>query len=392
MPKPVFSSPQPTGAIISQFLISLSKCFEMKENDIIYIETDGDVSLISNATGMGNSQQLEVKEYFDPLTDSHENFWKSLHNWLSEEFDHLKYKELILMTTQDIGVKSLFNSWNSSSKEKKQVLLTNIITDATKRFDKAVLVDRKSTKSDAYKLMEKVMAVDPNKLLPVIDKLFIASGSTRRDELSKEIIERELKLIPAHNQSNALNSLIGFVIRAEKYSEGWEITYNDFTKECQDINEKFKASSTIFPYDITLKEINPEEIEEKKDFLFSRKIFDIEHDDDVIIEAIRDYCFTIKTIMKEFGGRTTKRKSIDNYSSELLDSYKPQYRSASKDCTEKEVLIKSQKLYNSIIGESVPNFDIYNNTPKIYRNGIIHVLANDDRKELIWKLTPKKNE
>lgn len=106
-----FSSPAPTGAIISQFYLALEKCFEMNVYECVYIEKDGDVSLI-NQLGKESGTQTELKEYDekDNLTDSHLNFWNTLNNWCSSSFTPEKYKYLVLATTQEIGKNSALDN------------------------------------------------------------------------------------------------------------------------------------------------------------------------------------------------------------------------------------------------------------------------------------------
>ncbi|WP_230715868.1 hypothetical protein [Marinobacter shengliensis] len=64
-----------------QVLIGLDKCFSLEEDQSVWFEKDGDVSLIS--PDFLSSTQTEVKDYSAPLTDHHENLWKTLKTgWL----------------------------------------------------------------------------------------------------------------------------------------------------------------------------------------------------------------------------------------------------------------------------------------------------------------------
>ena len=390
-----FSSPEPTGAIITQFLIAVQKCFEMKEGDCVFIETDGDVS-IYNDFNNNNNQQIEIKEYFEPLTDSHLNFWNTLNNWMNPNFDSQKYNELIILTTQEIGANSIFNNWNKSETDSKYLALKKTLSDSQQRFStrqKNKKTNKKKTiKPLSLTLMEKVL--DPNnevKIKEVINKVFIIDSSTKRDLLPNEIIEREIKHIPNSNKNQAFNCLLSFVIRQETYNKGWEISYSDFIKECQDVNQRFKEESILFPINDLFKEPDTNEIEDKKSYPFAVKIKEIEHEEDVIIEAITDYCFTIKTLISEFSNRTSKKKSIENYELSLLRTFKSKHRIASNNCDLNKVINKSQNFYDEITSDPVQNFDVFNDTPIIYRNGVIHNLINE-KDDLCWKLKPKTDE
>lgn len=390
-----FSSPEPTGAIITQFLIAVQKCFEMKTGDCVYIETDGDVSVF-NTSKKENNKQIEIKEYFEPLTDSHLNFWNTLNNWINPKFNPEKYNELIILTTQEFGLKSIFNKWNDLDINSRYAELKKILTKSKERLvereKKRKIGDKKVTKPTSLKLMENILEANNKvKVENIINKVFIINSATRRDLLPKEIIERELKHIPENNKDQAFNCLLSFVIRKEVYNTGWEINYLNFTTECQDINQKFKEESILFPIKDSFKEINEFEIEEKKNYPFAIKIQEIKHEEEVIIEAISDYCFTIKTLMSEFNHRTSKLKAVKNYESDILRTFKSKYRIASNNCDLSKTIQKSQNFYDEITSSPVQNFDIFNDTPMIYRNGVIHNLINDDD-NLNWKLNPKIDE
>ena len=122
-----------------QILLALQKCFAISSSQAVWIEKDGDISIISE--NKKESDQIEVKDYEEPLTDNHENFWKTLMNWLSPEFNHKQYAHLILHTTQSFGQKTKFSSWNNQDAETKFNILKSIYNRNIEKNNK-----RKSTK------------------------------------------------------------------------------------------------------------------------------------------------------------------------------------------------------------------------------------------------------
>ena len=96
---------------IYQFYVALEKCFNLLKNENIYIEKYGDIT--------SNSEQIEVKHYQKCLTNLDKNFWNTLKNWLQDDFDISSYKNLILLTTQDMGNKCLFKDWNEKKIQDK---------------------------------------------------------------------------------------------------------------------------------------------------------------------------------------------------------------------------------------------------------------------------------
>ena len=109
--------------IIYQFYIALEKCFDLLENESIYIETYGDITVMSGA----KSSQIEVKDYEKDLTDLSHNIWKTLKNWLNDP-NVLSYKSLILLTTQDLGATTVFKEWNNKDRNEKLLTLKGINT------------------------------------------------------------------------------------------------------------------------------------------------------------------------------------------------------------------------------------------------------------------------
>jgi hypothetical protein len=90
--------------IFYQCYIALEKCFDLMENESVYIETYGDVTVVSE----NESSQTEVKNYEKDLTDLSHNIWKTLKNWLNDP-NITSYKNLILLTTQNLGTTTAFN-------------------------------------------------------------------------------------------------------------------------------------------------------------------------------------------------------------------------------------------------------------------------------------------
>ena len=63
---------------IYQYFIALRDCFELQDDDVLEIETHGDVSVISS--NEGSSFQKEVKHHFgkSSLGERSIDFWKTL--------------------------------------------------------------------------------------------------------------------------------------------------------------------------------------------------------------------------------------------------------------------------------------------------------------------------
>ena len=386
-----FASPEPTGALVSQFYLALEKCFEMKLGEIVLIEKDGDVSKHNPITSE-NGEQLELKEFSDDndLTDSHLNFWNTLKNWKDPKFDSSKYKYLILATTQDIGVNSKLLTWNESNFAERNKILDEIYKKAKVRFEKAKTKDIKAKESDSLKLMNLVFN-DLKALEQIINKVVIDNKRTRRDKIAEEIIEKYLKFIPLKSQESALNLILGYIVREELYNKGWEINYDGFKKELEDLSSRFNNETKLFPINEELKTIPISEIEKTKKYAFVKKIEDINYHEE-IPKSLNDYWFTLNTITKEFIGRKQKEASFQSFEENLITIHNSEHKIASRDTNNSNIINNSQNFYDKIIGSQVPGFDVYNDTPLIFKNGMYHILANDEDDKIIWKLNTKKNE
>ena len=109
--------------LLFQFLVALEKCFEMQQGESVYIETYGDVSVLGNLL---NSKQIESKLYKKSLTDLDKNVWKSIYNWMSEDFPIDTFSSLVLLTTQKVPIGSTWLNWNEKDPSKRMETLINI--------------------------------------------------------------------------------------------------------------------------------------------------------------------------------------------------------------------------------------------------------------------------
>ncbi len=192
---------------IYQICVGVSKCFEMRKGQKVLIEREGDVSI-------DGDQQVETKQYSDVLTDSHLNFWNTLVNWMADEFDDTKYSSLVLYTTQNFGAATRLKQWNESNTIERISILNDITNAGESRFKNAVSKDPSAKIPKSLRLQRAALATGKRtKLESVVSKYCIESATDRLPEMHRSICEVYLKGI--ENQSDFLNSLIGFVSHAK---------------------------------------------------------------------------------------------------------------------------------------------------------------------------------
>src|ERR1035437_5122903 len=270
---------------IYQFYVAVEKCFELVEGEKVRIEKDDDVST--------QNQQIEVKQYESDLSDSHENIWKTLKNWLDSKFDHSGYKSLILLTTQSIGIKSTLANWNNKTTDEDLTVLKDIYSKAKVRDDKRKEKDKNTPQSDSYKLMNYVFSPEnTEKLTSILEKFSIADSSLMALDYYERIKQVYCKGISPTNKDTYMNSLLGYVISPKVIDENsWEISYDDFTSQNALLTSMYCKETKIFPQKYTEASINQKDKEEVTKHLFVKKIEDIEYHE-VIPSAISDFIRT----------------------------------------------------------------------------------------------------
>ena len=357
--------------IIYQFLIALEKCFQMQYGESIWIEKYGDVTSSSGV-------QIEVKDHQKNLTDLDHNVWKTLKNWLDDNFDATKYKNLILLTTQTISKSSKFIDWNTKNKDEKYQILNLIAKEFNKQKEKSDLTQ---------KLLNDVLNSNKsNKLLEILDKFTIQSKADNDEILYKKIKETRTDGILEEKKDEYLDSLIGYIINPAMTSSGWEIKNKEFRQKTKSLIETYTSTTKIFPK-IETPSITDDIIKEHQSYLFVQKIEDIDYCE-VKSEAISDFIYSRTVLNEELKNYEISRKEYKHYEDELLKSFQAKRRNALLNVNSSNRINKSKKLYNDTIGEAASNFYNFNDTPKSYRNGILHELANDsdNPSNIVWKL------
>ena len=357
--------------IIYQFLVALEKCFEMQNDESIWIEKYGDVT---NSSG----EQLEVKDYQKDLTDLDHNVWKTMKNWLADGFDVSYYHSLILSTTQTISSTSKFIDWNNKNKDEKLEILNSISQKYT---------EQKKKDETTQKLLNNVLDSSKNhKLLEVLEKFTIQSKADNDETLYKRLIETRTDGILEEKRDEFLASLVGYIIKPEITSGGWEIKNKEFRQKTKSLIETYTSTTKVFPK-IEMSPITDDVLEEHQSYLFVKKIEDISYDE-VKSDAINDFIYSRRTLNEELKNYEISLKEYSHYENEVFKSFKTKHRNALIDANSTNHIKESKKLYNNVTDETAPNFYNFNDTPKSYRNGILHEIANDDENptKLIWKL------
>ena len=376
MGKLEFDSTSTIKGLLFQFLIALERCFEMREGQMVYIETYGDVSVLGD---LSDSKQIESKLYKRSLTDLDKNVWKSIYNWTGEVFPINKFCSVILLTTQKVPISSAWLNWNEKNPSERMAVLRNI----KKSFDSR---QRKDKNLASY--MNVIFdAKNATRLSQIAKMLYIDSISMDGNQYYKYLQEKYGKNIPDIQKGKYINQMFGYILNPDIVSHNWKITYDDFTREAEDITKTLVENTAVFPAKLKLADIEKNEYD---GYAFVEKITDIKYNN-VIPEAIDDYVHTASMIQQELEKSETRKKSLLQYEENLMRSYAAKYRKASRNYNDGEQIAKSQDFYDEMTGSSDITFHTYNSVDLYFHNGMLHMIANE-KDELVWLLNNKANE
>lgn len=355
--------------ITYQNLVALEKCFELLEDQTLYIEIYGDVTVEEEF-------QTEVKHEQGYLSDLSHSFWKTISNWLDDNDSRFSlYKELVLLTTQKLSSDTLFKNLNEKDFDSKLVVLNKIYSD---------YLSKKSTKSEkTLNYLENVMDLSKrDKLKVLLDKFVLVTEASSYTEIYEKLCQTYASFLPQGKERSCVEALIGYVYNEIAQSNG-KINYEGFTEKKRTLNEQLMSSTFTFPAVYVNYKPSREEEAKALEMPLVKKIHDIDYYDDVGLEAIQHFYRQRKTVSEEMQGYESR--DYDVYEDDLKNFHKSEYRLCSLDSNESTQIKDSKKFYNKVLASPATQFKNYIDTPRFFRNGYLHELINDDE-NMVWKL------
>lgn len=354
-----------------QVLIGLDKCFALGEGQSVWFERDGDVSLLS--PDVLASSQTEVKDYSAPLTDHHENLWKTLKNWLAPEFNHTQYGGLVLHTTQAFGATTRLKDWNTQTAEQRLNVLTDIYAERTDEQ-----LNSKNPK-DIIRLQKAVMDCGEALLKTVIGKVTLFTEAENAQDLEQCILTKPIG-IPKNNLSSYLQGLVGFVY-AQATQHSWSISQQAFRAKCEELTALLCKREFTFPV-FSGYEASELDVELHQNKIFVQKIAEIEHHA-MIPDAVGNWLELQNSFLEQLDEYPLYKDRTVTYQNQLVKKYKLSHSSAQLESV--DVIKSSKLLYNKTMQEQPLNMG--NDIPPIeYKNGLIHDAMDDDERDLKWKV------
>lgn len=369
-----------TRGTIYHLCVAVKKCYELKNGQKLLIEELGDVTIEGD-------QQIEVKQYSDRLTDGHHNFWNTLNNWMDDGFDQTSYTSLILHTTQEFGPEATIKEWNNLDADKRLELLIAIKQKVETSYEKAMVANPKQAASGVLKKQRSILALQRlPKLKTLISKVWIEAKAKDLPDLYEELKHDRVRGVLLGKKDDYLNSLIGFVCRADKKAgDHWEISYAEFEAKIGDLNATYNNETRQFPR----KHFSPRNSADNsaaRDDLFVKKIRDIEYPE-MICGAIHDYEATMETLDQEFKTYAVNPATVESYSIDLEKRFLADYRIACRKCLDES--IDSKNLYDTTIANPASALPGFGDTPDGFRNGLLHQRMDNPEADLKWRLSKK---
>ncbi|KAA6326659.1 hypothetical protein EZS27_024268 [termite gut metagenome] len=363
--------------IIYQFLVALKKCFELQEGESVYIETFGDVSVFGEET-----EQIETKFYKKDLTDMDINVWKTLNNWMDDKFDLDSFNVLILLTTQKIKPSSEWYQWNEKHISQKLITINKMKNNYTKK---------QKNRKDIVAIINRIFDNSKHeRLKTIVGNFFIDHNALNDNDFYRKIRDEYAKGVPTIQKDKFIRTMLGFIISPTTINNNnWQIKYATFSKEIEELTKTLVEATTVFPEKKLLKDIKTEEYNEH---LFVEKIREIQYEK-VIPEAVTNYAQTQELIFQEIAKSHIVSKSLENYDEEIYQNYQIRYRRECRNIdAQKDKIKKSKDFYDdSMLADSDKTFHAYSSIPNYFRQGVLHIRANNADCDLKWLLDDEKD-
>ena len=387
-------------ALQYQLLVAVEQCHDLMPGECLWIEAMGDVTVPGKT-------QIEVKHYSDKLTDSHQNFWNTIRNWLHERFDRSSYKSLVLLTTQEFGAQSRLKGWNSLTAVQRLERMQEIGSDRDgapqtqmgeppEPQDEAVKTAETTARkpSKARALQQEVLAPENcAKLMEVLERMLIIPGEEALPERIERYKTRYLKAIRPSLVQQYLDDLLGFMFSTELVRKGWKITHKAFTDKLTALNSSCMKHPALFPLrDLRSLEENVD-LDEIRPMLFARKILEIGGEKHLKNAALHRL-FALDTISGLLKDQIPIQPSLDLYLHNHRSNHFFAREAAILDCDGLQAVADLKKaslrFYLARQAASTEPFFTMTNTMPEFRNGIYHMLADENPKnkdeEFHWKL------
>jgi hypothetical protein len=232
-------------------------------------------------------------------------------------------------------------------------------------------------------------------LLEALPKIKIITEQPGLEELISKYKIRHLKGIMPHRQDDFVNDLFGFMTSAIKITGGWKFTTAEFDNKFAELTARYLIGTVKFPRldsDELGKEASRVNVRER---LFAQKLEEIGGDEELILQAAADLLHAEQYIDELIKDCATFEVDFEMYSNNQLKMHQHSRSAAMRKLntttpTRVQLQIESCNFYDSRCAVNVDTFSAYDFTPIEFRNGLYHILADEDPpsslKQFHWRL------
>jgi len=363
-----------------QDCIALKDCFEINDEDILQIEENGDISVVSK----NNSFQKEVKHHLGTsyITDRNIDIWKTLANWYVEYKRIKDFETLIFYTTSGIKLDSSWYNWNNLTSSEKLDRLNSIGKN------------KKTREKGFRKQYDRIFsAYNENKLLAILDKFSICHANINIVGIAKEF-SKYIGHIPIENRDGYIGALIGQIkIKTKNPPHKCEITRQEFERILQIITPGFSTPGQCpLPTEYINEEVTKDKEKELRDKKFIEAICEIKHEV-MISRAILDYWKANMTILKYFRDNPLYVRDLSGYEKSLeerLRLIKDTVNRRANGESQETCIGLSKDFYNSVMSWDARDFGSIIRNRDFFQRGVIHSIIDDGKQD--WKVWGQDNE
>lgn len=372
----------PTIGNFYHYCIVVDKLFDLKENEKLVIEVDGDLTKVRiNDTFFIENYEIKHHKGSTKLNYSNVDFWNTIKNWI-ENFDSYSSSTKLILHTTSTSDKDLVNFDKKTKIEKLK-----IFTDW-----------KEKTKNAEINNLFSIIFKSRTKLKNLLQKIQFESDQVKYNSVRDKIIEKHhtfFSIFKDNNEIkiNAINYFMAEIIYSLKDNKNWEITFEHF----RDIKNDFIYKNEIDNIKIEESDLIHNE-DEKKEYkeelkstpLYVQKLKDINLSENKIRRAskhkLRAIKFALRLTKNSFTYKT-KLKKCDEIFIDKLDDIKSDFNfEENYDLNienSKKVYDKSMKMKKICL--------IDEDKTESFRKGYWHILANDeDNKEMNWLIKDNK--
>jgi hypothetical protein len=356
------------------YYIVLEHCLRLQENEVLYVEKYGDISIASDH----NSMNLEIKHHDTEhvLNDRNKDFWVTLRNWVKYHHNMMQFKQLILFTTSIYSDSSFLSNWNSSNPFEKL------------EFLKAIGREEKHAEKVFRPLYEEILSYDEKIILEIIAKIELHLHQVNISNIEKVILQNSFfRLIQKRDRKAFINYLMGYILTlpvAEVH--GWQISNEDFNSVAYELRERFRSKSRPLQIPPNISDFPPDmqEYFEKK---FVKEIKDILYDTK-INAAISNYWRAQQTIYYTSIDNPIFGLDLGEYQKDLKEALS-EYKTSSLDMCDTtnsdDIIHRSKRLYDKAMEHSVSDFGTVSPNRGYFQKGIIHKIVEE--RGFSWNVT-----